>query len=168
MDEKGIEAVDELTKLKTQYLEKVKNEGQDLLKKEFRAFFAANPDVEAIAWRQYTPYFNDGDACEFSVHDFNFRLKGSDFNGEIEVEDFEDFSYGEEHPWYTTWNLGPDAGDDETPEDFKKKLVALEVPAREFVAKFRDHDDLMEMTFGDHVKVIATPEKFIVEEAEHE
>ncbi len=28
-----------------------------------------NPNIIAIGWRQYTPYFNDGDTCEFSVHD---------------------------------------------------------------------------------------------------
>ena len=25
--------------------------------------------IEAISWTQYTPYFNDGESCEFSVHE---------------------------------------------------------------------------------------------------
>jgi hypothetical protein len=25
--------------------------------------------IKAISWKQYTPYFNDGESCEFSVHE---------------------------------------------------------------------------------------------------
>lgn len=28
----------------------------------------ADPVIEKIVWEQYTPYFNDGDPCEFGVH----------------------------------------------------------------------------------------------------
>lgn len=34
----------------------------------------AHPKVEAIRWRQYTPYFNDGEPCVFDVSDVYFRL----------------------------------------------------------------------------------------------
>jgi hypothetical protein len=44
----------------------------------FREFFDKNPQIENIFWRQYTPYFNDGEPCEFSVHDVSFTLVGDD------------------------------------------------------------------------------------------
>lgn len=28
-----------------------------------------DPTIVEFGWRQYTPYFNDGDTCEFSVHE---------------------------------------------------------------------------------------------------
>jgi hypothetical protein len=31
-------------------------------------FMEAHPDVKAIGWTQYTPYFNDGEECIFGVH----------------------------------------------------------------------------------------------------
>jgi hypothetical protein len=31
-------------------------------------FFEENPDIIAFGWTQYTPYWNDGDVCEFSAH----------------------------------------------------------------------------------------------------
>jgi hypothetical protein len=44
----------------------------DQLKGEFPAIlkplFEKYPSVEKIRWRQYTPYFNDGDECTFSAH----------------------------------------------------------------------------------------------------
>lgn len=30
--------------------------------------FKLSDEIESIGWEQYTPYFNDGDTCEFSVH----------------------------------------------------------------------------------------------------
>ena len=28
--------------------------------------------VHSVRWSQYTPYFNDGDACVFGVNDFEY------------------------------------------------------------------------------------------------
>lgn len=36
----------------------------------------ALPGVEAIRWRQYTPFFNDGEQCVFSVDDWFVKLSG--------------------------------------------------------------------------------------------
>ena len=30
--------------------------------------------VESIVWDQYTPYFNDGDPCEFIIYDVQVKL----------------------------------------------------------------------------------------------
>lgn len=42
------------------------------LRKEFPAMFtelfAQSKRIDSITWRQYTPYFNDGDTCEFGVY----------------------------------------------------------------------------------------------------
>lgn len=34
-----------------------------------RDLFAKYPDMDRFSWRQYTPYFNDGDECVFQVHE---------------------------------------------------------------------------------------------------
>lgn len=36
--------------------------------------FTTIPEIESVFWTQYTPYFNDGDACTFSVNDIYFNL----------------------------------------------------------------------------------------------
>jgi hypothetical protein len=54
-----------------------------------KLFFEANPHVASISWRQYTPYFNDGDACQFSVGDPILTLR-SDYSRDP------DYDYGEE------------------------------------------------------------------------
>ena len=35
------------------------------------------PALKAIRWNQYTPYFNDGDPCTFSVGEVMFLVDGA-------------------------------------------------------------------------------------------
>ncbi len=46
----------------------VQAEGQKAISEAFRQLFEAHPRLESVTWAQYTPYFNDGDACTFSLH----------------------------------------------------------------------------------------------------
>ena len=120
---------------------KIESDGQSALKETFTAFFEANPTVDAIRWRQYTPYFNDGDACTFSVRDFNYQIDG----GMCDGGDYGDGFVG-------TWSI---------------KDKALEAAIDQFEDEVRD-DDLYESIFGDHVKVTATREGFEIEEYRHD
>lgn len=47
---------------------KAVREGQKLFKEAVKEIFAEFKDLERFAWPQYTPGWNDGDACEFGVH----------------------------------------------------------------------------------------------------
>lgn len=49
-----------------------------------KQFFDICPEVESVFWTQFTPYFNDGEACEFSVHELHFTLVGDE-----ECDDYE-------------------------------------------------------------------------------
>lgn len=41
---------------------------RDALAAKAASLFEKHPKVEGFSWRQYTPYFNDGDPCRFGVH----------------------------------------------------------------------------------------------------
>lgn len=49
--------------------------GQKMILDGFRNFFAKYPMVEKVSWTQYTPYFNDGDACVFGVNEPQVRVR---------------------------------------------------------------------------------------------
>lgn len=56
----------------TDYNERIKEMREGLtntLKEAFKEVFTENPNLYMITWTQYAPYFNDGDPCEFSVHE---------------------------------------------------------------------------------------------------
>jgi hypothetical protein len=46
-----------------------------LMKEAFREFLEKYDVVDNIFWTQYTPYFNDGEACEFSVGDVHLIIE---------------------------------------------------------------------------------------------
>jgi hypothetical protein len=54
----------------------MREKSKDLMKEAFREFFTKYDEVvENIYWTQYTPHFNDGEACEFGVNDVFILLK---------------------------------------------------------------------------------------------
>lgn len=132
-------AIDKIREMKAAYTAKIEAEGKDALREEFAAFFAANPNVTAIRWRQYTPHFNDGDPCVFRLGEF--YIKDSTVPIADDDGDYEDgFGYVE----------GP-TGD---------ALSTFEHAVSE--------KDVFLSVFGDHVRVTATPSGFEVSEYSHD
>lgn len=114
-------------------------------------FFAANTKelftkhgtVQSISWRQYTPYFNDGDTCTFRVCTDEIDITYKIGNLEPHTEDFVG-------TWaiqkYLQTGLGWD-GKPHTP-------TLAEWAASDFVPFLGEfEDELMLSMFGDHVRV---------------
>lgn len=59
--------------------EQMKEKSKILMREAFKDFFEKYDEVvESIFWHQYTPYFNDGETCEFNVYDVHVILKDDD------------------------------------------------------------------------------------------
>lgn len=50
------------------------NKSEGLIEAVAKQFLDKCPEVTGIHWTQYTPYFNDGDTCEFSVKEYFFHI----------------------------------------------------------------------------------------------
>ena len=48
---------------------KLREEFKLIFKDETKELFERYDWLKEIAWSQYTPYFNDGDSCEFGVNE---------------------------------------------------------------------------------------------------
>lgn len=112
-------------------------------------FMKEHPVIKAIGWVQYTPYFNDGDTCEFSV-------------GEIYVsftDDYSDDIYEEEDGgWHSLYSKPEDIDiDAQTWHNIKTFSKALSGAEQD-----------MQAAFGDHVRVIISQEGIDIEEYEHD
>lgn len=131
--------------------------------------------VKAVVWRQYTPYFNDGDPCEFNVHDFGVRLSGR-FNIGEEDGDWEDgVLTGSD--LYTYKSSRPDWNDREAMNAFyseSNRLYKLNGQDTQEIAdalaavKVQEFEAVCKSNFGDHAIVTATKEGFNVEEYSHD
>jgi hypothetical protein len=130
--------------------------------------------VKAVGWRQWTPYFNDGEPCEFSVGDCGVTndinaarawLNDEGYTPEdyVEPDQYDDnFDYRESDFYDYTINSQSwiDKYGNSHPDNLGPECS---VPVSE-----ERFDDALRSTFGDHVTVVVTPDKVVVFEYDHE
>jgi hypothetical protein len=168
----GFDWFKELKKRQKELQTQIQKEGQANLKEVFEEFLTKNPIIKGIAWTQYTPYFNDGEECVFSVNDPVFLLQEYDHD--------EDVYEHEEPP--RGFNNGNIPGDwelgkyKENPNDgyYKNKVEFYQANkkamdnAQRFYKKIWGSDDIFETIFGDHVTVVFENGEFDVQEYGHD
>lgn len=124
----------------------IKAEGEKEIKATLRELFVEHPTLEAIRWRQYTPYFNDGEPCIFGVHGVYFKVV----------------------------NVPKNEGDyeDGFVDSYSSKRFKLDSNIVKAVGAFEDAiqtiDKGMEDIFGDHVSVTCTRDGIEVEDYDHD
>lgn len=138
----------------------LKRQMQESIRPVFASFIQENPKVLAVKWSQYTPYFNDGETCYFSVNEPVFKFEGI-------PEDAGDYEDGfVELPW----NFG--YSNTYCPERYKSiwENVNRELynNCKEFKSFLDNNSDALESIFGDHVEVTVTAEGAFVEEYDHD
>lgn len=132
--------------------ESAKAKARSLFEIGTKEIFEKHPKLESWKWHQYTPYFNDGDSCEFVVNKDCLALT---FNGK-EFEEIEN----------STW------GDNDYAKKYKAKARAEEGLKEAFshikeMMDALDDEDFKQM-FGDHMKVTVTKSGATQEEYDHE
>lgn len=109
--------------------------------------------IESVGWRQYTPYFNDGDECIFGVRQDDLQVNGEE---------------QDEMPWYD-WRYFSDR--------YKKELdgnTEINPEEMQVVKEFSEvlqsiPEDFYKDLFGDHVEVTVHRDGRIdVEEYDHD
>lgn len=146
--------ITEFKKIKKE-MSTLRKESQERCKAAFHegamALFEVHPELKKFSWRQYTPYFNDGDTCTFSV------CRDAEA---IDVNDVED-SY--EVAKEATWD-----GNKSTPipPNERHPLHAAQAAVAEFLNIF-DEEDLQD-AFGDHAEVVVTRKGVKVESYQHD
>lgn len=151
-------AFDKLLDEQRELQKKFQATAQALFKETTKEFFDKNPSVTAIVWAQYTPYFNDGDTCEFGVNEPTFTNAPDPHNvryGEYEG-DHETAADGSDIFAWDGWGATPDGLNVEMCKAFSRMIQSSEMEA------------VMKAMFDDHVKVVATREGFDVDDYDHD
>lgn len=120
------------------------------------------PGFVAVKWRQYTPYFNDGDVCEFSVSEPSIRFAEFD----EECGDYED-------GFKTSYDLrSRETYDRETgkwvPKGGADPRYTPEVAELLSAIEGGPFENALYDAFGDHAQVTVFPDRIEVETYEHE
>lgn len=120
----------------------------DVFSEEVKKLFEKHPVLQSFSWTQYTPYFNDGDVCEFGVNRDYITLES--VNGEIDDEFSlwsaeREIKEGKRQKWdsvnrtYVT-------------EPYTPSLLDFAgIDTCNFLKEFEENDFLV--MFGDHVRV---------------
>lgn len=157
--------ISDQAELKRQFQERA----QALFKNITKEFFDKNPGVTAFVWTQYTPYFNDGETCEFNVNEVTFTNAPDPENVR-----WEEYEGDEEGVWTATnvkYALESDREWYKETADLIRKSGGVNAASCELMSRAissSEMEDVMLAMFGDHVKVIATREGFEVDDYDHD
>lgn len=66
--------------------------GKEIFAAETAVIFEKYPDLNQFGWRQYTPYFNDGDACTFraQIDHYSILLEDGRWGNDDELTEEEE------------------------------------------------------------------------------
>lgn len=154
-----IEQYKEAMKKIAEAREQAKNIAKDVFAEVSGTLFEKHPEMQSFSWTQYTPYFNDGDECIFSVRcdqeciNIN-RDVDSDSDDELDSYEIASSDY--------TYLNGKRV---ETPEN-KHPLFDAQKAVADFLSEFSE-DDLREM-FGDHAEITVTKSGVEVDSYDHD
>lgn len=119
-------------------------------------FDKSNGKIKSIGWTQYTPYFNDGDECTFSVNtDYSLQINGEDCD-EIESLD-----------WRIKYYLKNGEYSEDKTDDWDIELFNIVEEFKKLIQSI--DDEFLKDLFGDHVLVTVHDDGRIeTEEYEHD
>lgn len=119
---------------------KMERESRNAFNDALKEVFEELPWLEALRWEQYTPYFNDGDPCNFMVGEFTLIL--GDTAPRVLKDHFEVYRADAFGEICLPWNN-------------KTLRAEADVLLAPIDALFAVKDELFEAAFGNHVRVTA-------------
>ena len=134
----------------------------DIFLSSFKRLFEENPKLKSFGWTQYTPYFNDGDTCTFSVNTDWIYINGIPVDDSDWVNETTITNYG-------TWNRDKKVyeGRTEVPNlNYDEELSKASNEISEFLSNF--DNEFFISQFGDHAEITVTAEGVSVDEYEHD
>lgn len=141
------------------FIDSKQQELTQLMQTEFHKglgrLFETYPQIETIRWNQYTPYFNDGDVCEFSVNvdpDYGLTINGTERDEFCEFDKVEDSNTWSGYR-YDRRITNPD-------------MYNLFEPVSDFLSAFGE--DYMKQAFGDHAEITIDRQGVTVERYDHD
>lgn len=156
-----------------------KDEGIPVIRELFQPLFDLG--IQRASWAQYTPYFNDGEPCEFSVYAGDDELlwpggfEGTAWDMEYYSKPYKgsSYMYGDKASWEKR-----EAQYRATHEAKQAEIKALNFDT-DFIDKvgetwddistaLRSMEDMLLAAFGDHAKITVTPDGVEVNEHEHD
>lgn len=179
----------ELIDLRNKLSERIRRDIKLVLKE----LLLLHPHIKGIDWVQYTPYFNDGDICEFSADNFHFTFWDVLQTDDLEIDEKGDHptTLGTEQGsncWISAYRIHSDIqAFDKTISgsrskgpgcfEYKKsngETVSIALTKQQLEEcmwvedRLRGMEEDLKAALGDHVRVVLTLESLSVHDYEHD
>jgi hypothetical protein len=118
----------------------------------FKAAFESG--ITAVKWAQYTPGFNDGDPCEFTVNDPRVTTNALVAQAWLDNEDpdLEEAYPGKEYDYYDEWDY-------ESTHDHPDGLTQATWP--DVPVDSGRFEDAVRSKFGNDIEIVVTPNRVV-------
>lgn len=181
-----------ITKKMKEIRDAASKEGKTAILETANEIFEKHPSLAGIRWCQYTPYFNDGEPCEFDLYDLEVLVKptGAEYDAVVarlkaKVEEKQKAlnNYTHTHNTYGYYRSNPldevrwaqeelndflESGGDWTDGIWNMEECPLKTDLKAFQDAIHGIGDSMELVFGDHVRVVINRDGVEVEEYDHD
>lgn len=154
--EKITEIQTKLQALRTQYVETARTEFSAGCKELFNAY----PQLKSVSFHAYTPYFNDGDTCEYRVSLDYPLINGYD---EHESDEYGDDSINIWKQSHEMLGYGVGAKPNPSYNPYAKQIINN---VKAFFRAFEE--EIYKDLFGDHVTITVTPNEVTTKTYDHE
>lgn len=155
-----------MAEARTEIAALAKSSGDEIIQELFAPLWEAG--ILGASWTQYTPYFADGDACEFGVSADEMPLQ---WPGLPELEGYE--SSASHISFYinntdTRYNTGTQAAQ-YLALGLTSELVKSVDAICDAIAKvLHANEELLEAAYGDHAEITVTPNGVTVDHYDHD
>ena len=143
-----------------------KTSGDSIIKELFATLWETG--VLGASWQQYTPYFMDGDPCEFRVSADEMPIHWS------EVPDLDGYESSAGHIKYYLNSVENRHGSLLEKQRYLdagltlEKVLAVEKITDAIARVLHGNEALLYAAYGDHVEITVTPDGVTVDEYEHD
>lgn len=163
--------IDDYVQAKATIRKELQEHGKEYVRSMVEDIMSRYPEINGLCWRGYAPYFNDGDACEFSI-------RGPAIHGEPIETDEDDLersqssdyfvkTWGEEapyestidNPYWTGWNWKWADGKNTRTwvgnPDLEEMALKIKEIETNVSLEINDKEDILQMALGDPHEVRA-------------
>lgn len=140
-----IHAFEKIKKMRKDLKDEIQKLGKENLITVYNALFDKFPEIDGVVWDQYTPYFNDGEPCYFSVNEL--RICSSAIT--TAFPDISDYGNDEMYAYSIQYAVQKDGVSAAT----RERYMSIVKEAKEISTIAQQNEDIWEDVFGDHVKV---------------
>lgn len=138
--------MDQFTKSVAEAKKELKKVATNLFREVTQELFDEYPNLKSFGWSQYTPYFNDGETCTFSVNGSYPTINGYNTN----TGEYEDGEEGDEPAF------------EELEPEVEERAAAVSTLLNAIP------DEVMLEMFGDHQKITVTRKGITQEDYSHD